>query len=76
MTIGVLKPQQLRAIVEELWMDDADAVAFGLHASPSIKGPNEVEFTFGVAHVLRADSEFQFERLCLRQRRRAIESSS
>lgn len=65
MTIGVLKPQQLRAIVEELWMDDADAVAFGLHASPSIKGPNEVEFTFGVAHVLRADSEFQIREALL-----------
>ena len=65
MTIGVLKPQQLRAIVEELWMDDADAVAFGLHASPSIKGPHEVEFGFGVAHVLRADSEFQIREALL-----------
>lgn len=65
MTIGVLKPQQLRVIVEDLWVEDAEAAAFGLHASPSIKGPQEVEFNFGVAHVLRADSEFQIREALL-----------
>jgi len=65
MTVGVLNPQQLRVIVEDLWLDDADASAFGLHAASSIKGPQEVEFNFGVAHVLRADSEFQIREALL-----------
>lgn len=65
MTIGVLNPQQLRVIVEDLWLEDADAAAFGLHASSAIKGPPEVEFNFGVAHVLRADSEFQIREALL-----------
>lgn len=37
---------------EDLWQDEADACAFGLHVASSIKGPPEVEFDFGIAHVL------------------------
>lgn len=59
MTVSVLNAQQLRSIVEELWLEDADAHAFGLHVSSSVKGPAEVEFEFGIAHVLRADNVFQ-----------------
>ena len=46
MTVGVLNSQQLRSICEDLWEEDADASAFGLHVSSSIKGPPEVEFKF------------------------------
>lgn len=60
-----LSPQQLRSIVEELWLEDADASAFGLHVSSSVKGPPEVEFEFGIAHVLRADNVFQIREALL-----------
>ena len=65
MTVGVLNSQQLRSIVEELWLEDADASAFGLHVSSSVKGPPEVEFEFGIAHVLRADNVFQIREALL-----------
>ena len=58
MTIGTLSSQQLRSIVQERWEKDSEAVAFGLHVSPSWRGPTEVEFDFGKAHVLRADNVF------------------
>ena len=65
MTVGVLNSQQLRSICEDLWEEDADASAFGLHVSSSIKGPPEVEFKFGIAHVLRADNVFQIREALL-----------
>ena len=65
MTVGVLNSQQLRAIVEDLWLEDADASAFGLHVSSSVKGPPEVEFEFGIAHVLRADNVLQIREALL-----------
>lgn len=65
MTVGVLNSQQLRSICEDLWLEDADASAFGLHVSSSIKGPPEVEFDFGIAHVLRADNVFQIREALL-----------
>jgi hypothetical protein len=65
MTVGVLNSQQLRSICEDLWQEDADASAFGLHVSSSIKGPPEVEFDFGIAHVLRADNVFQIREALL-----------
>ncbi len=60
-----LSPQQLRSIAEDLWLEDADASAFGLHVSSSVKGPPEVEFGFGIAHVLRADNVFQIREALL-----------
>ena len=62
-----LSPQQIRSICEDLWREDADASAFGLHVSSSIKGPTEVDFgdEFGVAHVLRADSVFEIREALL-----------
>lgn len=65
MTVGVLNSQQLRSIVEDLWLEDSDASAFGLHVSSTIKGPPEVEFDFGIAHVLRADNVFQIREALL-----------
>lgn len=65
MTVGVLNSQQLRSICEDLWQEDADASAFGLHVSSAIKGPPEVEFDFGIAHVLRADNVFQIREALL-----------
>lgn len=65
MTVGVLNSQQLRSIVEELWLEDVDASAFGLHVSSSVTGPPDVEFEFGIAHVLRADNVFQIREALL-----------
>ena len=65
MTLGVLNPQQLRAIVEEKWLSDRDAVAFGLHVSPQWKGPSEIECELGKAQVLRADSVVQIREALL-----------
>jgi hypothetical protein len=65
MTVGVLNSQQLRSIVEELWLEDIDAPAFGLHVSASVTGPSKVEFEFGIAHVLRADNVFQIREALL-----------
>jgi hypothetical protein len=65
MTIGVLNSQQLRSICEDLWEEDAEAPAFGLHVASSIEGPSVVEFGFGVAQVLRADNVFQIREALL-----------
>ena len=59
MSVGVLSPQQLRSIVEEKWQRDEDAVAVGLHVNAPWLGPGEVEFDFGKAQVVRADTVFQ-----------------
>jgi hypothetical protein len=58
MSIGALSPQQLRSIVEEKWDRDDQALAVGLHVSASWLGPAEVEFEFGKAQVVRADTVF------------------
>ena len=65
MTVGVLNPQQLRSIVEEKWQSDPTAVAFGLHVSPMLKAPTEVECGFGIAQVLRADTVVQIREALL-----------
>src|ERR1700722_19580976 len=54
-----LSSQQLRSLVEERWQLDKDAVAFGLHVAHPWRTPNEVEFAFGKAQVVRADTVFQ-----------------
>jgi hypothetical protein len=59
MSAGILSPQQLRSLVEDKWQRDSDALAIGLHVSSSMKGPAEVEFEFGRAKVVRADTVFQ-----------------
>ena len=59
MSVGMLSPQQLRSLVEDKWQRDSDAMAVGLHVSPSMKGPAEVEFEFGKAKVVRADTVFE-----------------
>ena len=59
MTVGTLSPQQLRSLVEDKWQRDEDAVAVGLHVTTSWLGPGEVEFDFGKAQVVRADTVFQ-----------------
>jgi len=65
MTPGVLNAQQLRSIVEEKWLSDPSAVAFGLHVSSHWKGPPEVECEFGTAQVRRADSVIQIREALL-----------
>ncbi len=59
MTVGLLSQQQLRSIVEEKWKRDIDAVAVGLHVAPSWQGPSQVDFEFGPANVVRADTVFE-----------------
>ena len=58
MSVGALSPQQLRSIVEEKWQRDEDALAVGLHVTAAWAGPDEVEFDFGKARVVRADTVF------------------
>ena len=60
MSIGALSPQQLRTIVEDKWQRDQEALAVGLHITTSCVGPSEVEFDFGKAQVVRADTVFRF----------------
>lgn len=59
MTVGMLSPQQLRSLVEDKWQRDEDAFALGLHVTSNWNGPPEVEFDFGKAHVVHADTVFQ-----------------
>ncbi|MFO0887611.1 MAG: BREX-2 system phosphatase PglZ, partial [Isosphaeraceae bacterium] len=58
MSVGALSPQQLRSIVEEKWDRDEDALAVGLHVAAPWAGPDEVEFGFGKARIVRADTVF------------------
>ena len=59
MSVGTLSAQQLRSLAEDKWQRDDDAPAVGLHAAHSWAAPSEVEFDFGVARVVRADTVFQ-----------------
>lgn len=59
MSTITLNPQQLRSLVEEKWQKDEDAVAVGLHVTSRWQGPKEVEFDFGKAQVVHADTVFQ-----------------
>jgi hypothetical protein len=59
MSVGALSPQQLRTIVEDKWQRDEEALAVGLHVTTSWLGPSEVEFDFGKAQVVRADTVFR-----------------
>ncbi|MDB5350150.1 MAG: PglZ protein [Planctomycetota bacterium] len=58
MSVGALSTQQLRSIVEEKWDRDDGAIAVGLHVAAPWAGPPEVEFDFGTARVVRADTVF------------------
>ena len=59
MRVGTLSSQQLRSLVEDKWQRDEDAPAVGLHVTNSWTAPSEVEFEFGKARVVRADTVFQ-----------------
>lgn len=59
MNVGVLSSQQVRSLVEDKWQRDLDAVAIGLHVAPSMKAPGEVDFDFGKAKIVRADTVFE-----------------
>jgi hypothetical protein len=59
MSVGGLSQQQLRTIVEDKWHRDQEAIAVGLHVTSSWVGPSEVEFDFGKAQVVRADTVFR-----------------
>jgi hypothetical protein len=59
MSTITLNSQQLRLLVEEKWQKDDEAVAVGLHVTSPWQGPKEVEFDFGKAQVVHADTVFQ-----------------
>lgn len=59
MNFGTLSPQQLRSLMEDKWQRDEGAIALGLHVTNGWKGPAEVEFEFGTAQVVHADTVFQ-----------------
>jgi hypothetical protein len=58
MSHSTLSAQQLRLLVEDKWQRDADAVAVGLHVTNPWWCPNAVEFEFGTARVVRAETVF------------------
>jgi hypothetical protein len=73
--MNTISPQQLRSIVEDKWQRDEEATAVGLHVTTGWHGPSEVEFNFGKAVVVRADTVFQVRealRSAERQKRRII----
>jgi hypothetical protein len=75
MNVATISPQQLRSLVEDKWQRDQDAPAVGLHVTTPWRGPAEVEFDFGKASVVRADTVFQVREELLsaeRQNRRII----
>ncbi len=75
MTVAAISPQQLRSLVEDKWQRDQEAPAVGLHVTTAWRGPAEVEFDFGMASVVRADTVFQVREELLnaeRQNRRII----
>jgi hypothetical protein len=75
MNVATVSPQQLRSIVEDKWQRDTAATAVGLHVAMPWRGPSEVEFDFGTASVVRADTVFQVRealRDAERQQRRII----
>ena len=59
MNFGTLSPQQLRSLVEDKWQRDDEALAVGLHVTSVWRGPAEVDFDFGKARVVHADTVFQ-----------------
>src|SRR5437660_463286 len=59
MNVAAISPQQLRSLVEDKWQRDQEAPAVGLHVTTAWRGPGEVEFDFGKASVVRADTVFQ-----------------
>ena len=65
MSVGTLSPQQVRSLVEDKWQRDREALAVGLHVLSSMKGPTEVEFDFGKAKVVRADTVFEIREALL-----------
>lgn len=76
MSAGTLSAQQVRSLVEDKWQRDLGAAAVGLHVTSSWHGPSEVEFEFGTASVVRADTVFEIrEALLRRESKRANRSS-
>ncbi len=63
--MNTLSQNQLRSLVEDRWQRDLAALAFGLHVAPSWHAPGEVEFEFGKARVVRADTVLQIREALL-----------
>jgi hypothetical protein len=59
MTVATISAPQLRSLFEARWQADQDALALGLHIAHPCQAPDEVEFAFGKAQIVRADTVFQ-----------------
>jgi hypothetical protein len=59
MTVATISAPQLRSLFEARWQADKDALALGLHVAHPCQAPEEVEFAFGKAQVVWADTVFQ-----------------
>lgn len=72
---SVLSSNQIRSLIEDKWQRDIDALAVGLHVAPAMLGPSEVEFEFGKAKVVRADTVFEVREALLsaeKEKRRLV----
>lgn len=65
MTVATMTSQHLRSLFEAKWQADKDAVALGLHVAHPCQAPDEVEFAFGKAQVVRADTVFQIREMLM-----------
>jgi len=71
LNVTKLTPHQLRSLFEARWQADKDALALGLHVAHPCQAPDEVEFAFGKAQVVRADTVFQIrEKLMAAERKK------
>jgi hypothetical protein len=75
MNVAAISPQQLRSLVEDKWQRDKEAAAVGLHVTTAWRGPAEIEFDFGKASVVCADTVFQVRGHCCPLRVRTAASS-
>ena len=60
-----LGSQQIKTLIEDRWLKEPNAFAVGLHTSQILESPIEVEFSFGKASVVKADTVFQIREALL-----------
>ena len=60
-----LGSQQIKTLIEDRWLKEPTSFAVGLHTSQILESPIEVEFSFGKASVVKADTVFQIREALL-----------
>ena len=68
MNVAALSPQQLRSLVEDKWQRDQKLLRSACMSPRPGGTPSEVEFDFGKASVVRADTVFQVREALLDRR--------